>query len=410
MIDEILKARPYIKRPVYSDRIRPFIDKEIIKVITGQRRVGKSYVLFQIIEDIRSDNSDANIIYINKELKAFSHVVNDDVLYDVVKAALVAGKMNYLFVDEVQEIDGFERALRSLLAENCCDIFCSGSNANMLSGELATFLAGRYIEFPVHSLDYSEFLHFFKLDNSNASLNKYLTLGGMPFMSVIGLDESTVFEYLKNVYSTILLKDVVARENIRNITFLESLVEYLADNVGSLFSANNIAKYLKSQRSSVTTQTVINYLKPLVNAFFVYKVPRFDISGLKVFEVSEKYYFEDLGLRNCIRGFNRAKDVNKLMENAVYLHLIGLGFKVYVGQLGDCEIDFVAVKNGKSVYVQVAYLLVEESTITREFGNLMKIDDNYPKYVVTMDEFCSSSNYSGIHHLHIKDFLLMKEF
>lgn len=410
MIDEILKARPYIKRPVYSDKIRPFIGKEIIKVITGQRRVGKSYILFQIIEEIRSDNPDANIIYINKEIKAFSHIHNDDILYEFVKSFLINGKKNYLFVDEVQEIDGFEKALRSLLAENSCDIFCSGSNANMLSGELATYLAGRYIEFQVHSLSYHEFLTFFNLDNSNDSLNKYLVLGGMPYMNVIGLDEDAVFEYLKNVYSTILLKDVVARENIRNIDFLESLVEYIADNVGSLFSANNIAKYLKSQRSSVTTQTVLNYLKPLVNAFFIYKVPRFDISGLKVFEVSEKYYFEDLGLRNCIRGFNRVKDINKIMENVVYLHLIGSGFKVYVGQLGDCEIDFVAVKNGSFVYVQVAYMLSDEATVVREFGNLKRIDDNYPKYVVTMDDFDSSTNYDGIHHVRLRDFLLKRDF
>lgn len=408
MIDEILKSRPYIARPIYSDRIRPFIDKEIIKVITGQRRVGKSYILFQIIEEIRGANSDANIIYINKELKAYSHIENDDDLYYEVKSALLEAKKNYIFIDEVQEIESFEKALRSLLAENCCDIFCSGSNANMLSGELATFLSGRYIEFPVHSLAYDEFLTFLDLENTSDSLNKYLIVGGMPYMKVIGLEENAVFEYLKNVYSSILLKDVVARENIRNISFLESLVEFIADNVGSLFSANNIAKYLKSQRSAVTTQTVLNYIKPLVNAFFIYKVPRYDITGLKVFEISEKYYFEDIGLRNCIRGFNRNKDINKVMENAVYLHLIGCGFKVYVGQLGDCEIDFVGMKNGQTIYVQVAYMLIEESTIEREFGNLKRINDNFPKYVVTMDEFVGDDD--GIKHMHLKDFLCMREF
>ena len=407
MIDEMLFARPYIPRPIYTERIKPFIDKEIIKVISGQRRVGKSYILFQLIEDIKKANPQANIIYINKELKPFTFIIDDDILYKYVKENLKVESQNYLFVDEIQEIVHFEKALRSLLAENCCDIFCSGSNANMLSGELATFLAGRYIEFPIHSLGYDEFLNFFQLENSTENLNKYLTLGGMPYLKVIGLDELSVFEYLRNVYASILLKDVVARERIRNIHFLESLIEFLADNVGNLFSANNIAKYMKSQRTTVSTQAVLNYLKPLSNAFFVYKVSRFDINRLKIFEIGEKYYFEDLGLRNCIRGFDSRKDINKVMENAVYLHLIRMGFRVYIGQLGTMEIDFVADKDGKTIYVQVAYMLTDENTINREFGNLLKISDNYRKYVVTMDEYNAGNNYNGIEQMHLKDFLLL---
>jgi predicted AAA+ superfamily ATPase len=406
MIDEILHVHPYISRPVYTDRIKPFIDKEIIKVISGQRRVGKSYILFQLIDFIRLSNPSANIIYINKELKPHEHIVDDDILYHYVKSKLKIDTKNYLFVDEIQEIASFEKALRSLLAENCCDIFCSGSNANLLSGELATFLAGRYIEFTVHSLGYDEFLNFFQLENTTDSLNKYLTVGGMPYLKVIGLDEFSVFEYLRNVYASILLKDVVAREGLRNVQFLENLIGFLADNVGSLFSANNIAKYLKSQRTNITAQSVLNYLKPLTNAFFIYKVMRFDISGLKLFEVGEKYYFEDIGLRNSIRGFDRRKEINKVMENAVFLHLIRMGYTVYVGQLGTAEIDFVAQKDGKTIYVQVAYMLTDENIVQREFGNLLKIDDNYRKYVVTMDEYNAGSNYNGIDQLHLKDFLL----
>jgi len=406
MIDEILKARPFISRPVYTERIRPFIDKEIIKVISGQRRVGKSYILFQLMTEIKQANPSANIIYINKELKPHEGITDDTKLYQYVKENLNEDNKNYLFVDEIQEIEHFEKALRSLLVENCCDIFCSGSNANMLSGELATFLAGRYIEFTIHSLGYNEFLNFFQLQNTTDNLYKYLTVGGMPYMKVIGLDELSVFEYLRNVYSTILLKDIVAREGIRNIHFLENLIEYLADNVGNLFSASNIAKYLKSQRSTVTTQTVLNYIKPLINAFFVYKVPRYDISGLKIFEVGEKYYFEDLGLRNCIGGFDNRKDIGKVMENAVYLHLLRLGYKVFVGQLGSSEIDFIAEKNGINIYVQVTFMLTDENTVNREFGNLLKIDDNYRKYVVSMDEYNAGSNYNGIEQVHLKDFLL----
>lgn len=409
MIDEILKTRPFIPRTVYTERIKPFIDKEIIKVITGQRRVGKSYILFQLIKEIRDTDSSANIIYISKELKPHQHITDDETFYREVKSLLKHDVKNYLFVDEIQEIKGFEKTLRSLLAENCCDIFCSGSNANMLSGELATFLAGRYIEFKIHSLGYNEFRHFFSLDNTNETLRKYLTLGGMPYMNVIGLQEFAVFEYLRNVYSTILLKDVVARENIRNVTFLESLVEFLADNVGNLFSANNIAKYLKSQHTSVSTQAVLNYLKPLTNAYFVHKVQRFDIAGLKIFEVGEKYYFEDLGLRNCICGFDVRKDIHKLIENAVYLHLLQLDYTIHVGQLSTWEVDFVAEKDGRMIYVQVCYLFSDQSTVQREFGNLLKIENNYPKYVVTMDEF-SSGDYNGIEQIHLKDFLTRQSF
>jgi Predicted ATPase (AAA+ superfamily) len=409
MIDEILKARSFVPRPLYTERIKPFIDKEIIKVITGQRRVGKSYILFQLIEEIQKTNPLANIIYINKELKPHQHIMDSDMFYLYVKDLLKPDLKNYLFVDEIQEIKDFEKTLRSLLAENCCDIFCSGSNANMLSGELATFLAGRYIEFKIHSLGYEEFIRFLSLDNSNQTLNKYLTVGGMPYLHVIGTEEYAVFEYLRNVYSTILLKDVVAREGIRNVTFLENLVEFLADNVGNQFSAANIAKYLKSQYTSVSAQSVLNYLKPLSNAYFLHKVQRYDISGLKIFEVGEKYYFEDLGLRNCIRGFDARKDIHKVMENAVYLHLIQLGYKVCVGQQGMTEVDFVAEKDGQTVYVQVCYMLLEESTIKREFGNLLKISDNYPKYVVTMDEY-STGNYNGILQLHLKDFLMKRSF
>lgn len=407
MIDNYLSSKQFIARPLYTERIKPFIGKEIIKVLSGQRRVGKSYILFQLIDVIKESDLTAHIIYINKELKGFDGIVDDDSLYNYVKSVIKADVKNYLFVDEVQEIKHFERALRSLLAENSCDIFCSGSNANMLSGELATFLAGRYVEFTIHALGYEEFLRFFDLSNTTDSLNKYLTVGGLPYLKVIGLNEDAVFEYLRNVYSSILLKDVVAREGIRNIHFLESLITYLADNVGNLFSASNIAKFLKSQLTTISTQSVLNYLQPLNNAFFIYKVSRFDINGLKIFEIGEKYYFEDIGLRNCIRGFDRRKDINKVMENLVFLHLKRQGFQVYVGQMNNLEIDFVAKKDGNILYVQVAYLLVSESNIQREFGNLLKINDNYRKYVVTMDEYLQGTNFEGIEQLHLKDFLLL---
>lgn len=407
MIDKILASRPFIPRPLYTERIKPFIGKEIIKVITGQRRVGKSYILFQLMDEIRREDPMANIIYINKELQQFASLSDHETLYAYVKNTLKPDLTNYLFIDEVQEITDFEKALRSLLAENACDTYCSGSNATLLSGELATQLAGRYIEIDVHSLGYDEFLTFFKLEAGESALRTYLTVGGMPYLNVIGLEENAVFEYLRNVYATILLKDVVAREKIRQVTFLENLVAFLSDNVGNLFSATSISNYLKSQRMTITPQVVINYLRALTNAFFIYKVQRYDLVGLKLFEIGDKYFFEDLGLRNCIRGYQRADDVGKLMENAVFLHLKRCGYTVRIGQLGTNEIDFVAEKSGNRLYVQVAYLLQDAMTKEREFGNLEKISDHFPKYVVSMDAYGTGHSPSGIHHLHLSDFLLL---
>jgi predicted AAA+ superfamily ATPase len=395
-----------IFRRQYMEKIRPFIGKDLIKIVTGQRRIGKSYMLKQLIEEIRLSHPDGNIIYIDKELEEFSRLRSSEDLHLYVKDHLLGGKDNFLFIDEVQEIESFQRCLRSLLNQKECDIYCTGSNAKMLSGELATLLAGRYIEFSIHGLIYTEFLEFNQIADSKENLNLYLTLGGMPYQYHLGLEPSIVFEYLKSLYSTILLKDVVSRENIRNVSLLENLVTYLADNTGSLFSAQNISKYLKSQQINIPTQSVINYLKALTNAYFVHKVSRADIQGLKIFEIGEKFYFEDLGLRNSIRPFNYRGDIGKLMENAVYLHLLRNRYTVYVGKSGDKEIDFMAEKNGERVYVQVAYQLGDENTIKREFGNLADISDNYPKYVVTMDDIQSRNTFKGIRQINLKEFLV----
>lgn len=396
-----------IERTTYTNRIIPFIDKQVIKVLTGQRRVGKSYVMMQLINYIRNTVTEANIVYLNMELEDFIHIKNNEDLNEYLKDKWIDDKPNYLFIDEVQEIASFERTLRSLLAKQTCDIYCTGSNANMLSGELATHLSGRYVAFHIHSLTYSEFLLFHDLNNSIESLLKYLKYGGMPFLANLGLQDEIPFEYLRNVYSTILLKDVVARENIRNISFLENLVAYLADNTGSLFSATNISKYLKSQQVDISPQLTINYLKALSNAYFIHKVVRSEIGGLKIFEIGEKYYFEDLGLRNSIIGFNQRTDLHKLLENVVYLHLLHQGYKVYVGKMGNKEIDFTGDKNGIKIYVQVSLTLLHENTIEREFGNLKAIEDNYPKYVVTFNDPIIGGNQGGILQKNLADFLMM---
>lgn len=398
----------YVARPVYTGRIKPFIGKQVIKVLTGQRRVGKSYIMLQLMDFIKEENPSANIVYINRELEQFAHLQNNNDLNEYLRDKFPADKLNYLFIDEIQEIDSFQLTLRSLFAENKCDIFCTGSNAQMLSGELATSLSGRYIEFNIHSLSFSEFLTFHQLEKGNESLMKYLTYGGMPYLPNIGLEDDLPFEYLKNVYSTILLRDVVSRENIRNISFLENLVLYLSDNIGSLFSANNISKFLKSQRIEISPQLTMNYLKALSNAYFVHKVVRSEVGGLKVFEIGEKYYFEDLGLRNSLKGFNQKADIHKLLENAVYLHLLHNGYRVFVGKMDTREIDFVAERNGLKVYLQVCLQITEKSIITREFGNLLMINDNYPKYVITLNDLIIGNDYQGIKQMNLLDFLLLE--
>ncbi|MBD1431836.1 ATP-binding protein [Sphingobacterium sp. DN00404] len=397
-----------IDRPLYTNRIIPFIDKPVIKVLTGQRRVGKSYVMLQLMNYIRDNVQEANIVYINMEMENFVHIKSNIELNAYLEDKWIHEKPNYFFIDEVQEVTSFERTLRSLLAKRTCDIYCTGSNANMLSGELATHLSGRYVAFHIHSLNYQEFLLFHSLENSTENLLKYLKYGGMPFLANIGLQDNVPFEYLRNVYSTILLKDVVARENIRNVSFLENLVAYLSDNIGALFSASNISKYLKSQRVDISPQLTINYLKALANAYFVHKVVRSEIGGLKIFEIGEKYYFEDLGLRNAIIGFNQRADLHKLLENIVYLHLIHQGFTVYVGKLGNREVDFMGERNGVKIYVQVCLTLMHEDTIVREFGNLREIDDNYPKYVITFNDPIPGDNYGGILQKNLIDFLMME--
>lgn len=394
-----------ILRENYIQKIRPYFNKGIIKVLTGQRRIGKSTILLQLQDEVHEREPASNLICINKELEEFRTIRTHNDLYGYVTAHLEQGKSNYLFIDEVQEIQDFQQCLRSLLAEDKCDIFCTGSNAQLLSGELATTLAGRSISFDIHGLGYQEFLSFHQLKPSQNSLMKYLKYGGMPYLAHIGLQDDIPFEYLRSIYSTILLKDTVARENIRNVHFLQELVAYLADNMGNLFSANNISKYLKSQHVAISPQVIINYLRALANAYLIYRVKRADIRGLKIFEQQEKIFFGDLGLANAITGVNTGGKIHKLMENAVYLHLLRAGYEVFVGELNKKEVDFVAVKNGECLYVQVSLSILEEKTATREVASLLAIQDNYPKFVVTLNDPIIGGNFKGIHHVNLADFL-----
>lgn len=395
--------KPFTERNGYFERLKPFINKNLIKAVTGQRRVGKSFLMFQLIDEIKRQTPDANIIYINKENFEFDNIEDYKDLILYVNDKFSQEKPNYLFVDEIQDINQFEKALRHFLTEENIDIYCTGSNANMLSGELATYLSGRYIEIKVYSLTYLEFLKFHKLKNTKHSLKKYLNFGGLPYLKNLPLKEDIVFEYLRNIFTTIIYKDVIVRNKIRNTNVLENLVRFLANNVGNIISAKKISDYLKSQNLKVSAQIILNYLEHLQSAFLIYKVKRTDITGKKVFEIHEKYYFEDWGLKNSLVGYTKF-NINQVLENVVYIHLKAAGYEIMVGQTGDKEIDFICQRDGAKLYVQVAYLIPDEKVKEREFGNLLLVKDNFPKIVVSLDEY-TIKNYKGILHLNLRDFL-----
>jgi predicted AAA+ superfamily ATPase len=327
-------VRTYQKRETYQRQIDRYIGKEIIKVLVGQRRVGKSYLLFQIIDSIKERLSAANIIYINLELNEFDYIKNSEQLYDFIKSKSKPGELNFVLIDEVQTIKEFEKTLRSLLAEGEYDIYCTGSNANILSGELGTYLGGRYIEIPVHALSYSEFLQFHELEQSADNLLKYLKYGGLPYLIHLDLSDEVVFDYLKNISQSILFRDIVSRYEVRNVDFLVRLIKYLATETGNIISARNIEKFLKSQKIAISISAILNYLNYLTNAMLVSSVKRCDIQGKRIFEVGEKYYFNDLGIRNSLAGFSPF-DLGQIIENVVFLHLKTIGYTVLIVERGQ---------------------------------------------------------------------------
>lgn len=396
-----------IARQTYIEHISRYLGKGVMIALTGQRRVGKSYVLRLLADEIKEKHPDANIVYINKEKKKFADIRNDTDLSAYLSDKFNNDADNYLLIDEVQDIDGFENTLRNLNADEECQIIVTGSNAKMLSSELSTYLSGRYIDIHIQSLSYKEFLRFHNLEDSAQSLDSYLSYGGLPHLYRLGLEnEDMIWEYIQNIYNTIVLKDVIQREGLRNVTLFENLMTFISDNTGQLVSATSLSKYLKAHQVELTPMSAINYLKSAANAYIINKVPRYDIHGKRLLESNDKYYFEDLGLRNLLVGSNRSGDIEKVMENAVYLRLKELGYTLKVGSLPSGEIDFVAEKGGKTIYFQVAYLLMDETTISREFGNLLKIHDNYPKYVVSMDPIVKPNNYEGITHMSLRQFLM----
>lgn len=394
-----------IRRQTYIDKIEKYLGKETIIVLVGQRRVGKSCILKMIRDDKMADSGN-NVIYIDKEKWQYDAIQTYQDLNDYIEKHWDKDKHNYILIDEVQDIKEFERSVRSFRTEPNTDIVITGSNAKMLSNELSTLIGGRYKEIYIQSLSYNEFLEFHNLPDNDESLSLYIQYGGMPGLAKIGLEEDYAREYQTDIYHTVLLKDVIMRNQIRNVPFLENLVRFLADNIGKLISANSIAKYMKSQGESITSTLVINYVSFLCEAYILHKVNRYDIHGKRIFENNDKFYFEDNGVRNAIAGGTREGDIEKVIENIIYQHLIRLGYQVCVGQLQAGEIDFVCTKpEGQRVYVQASYIIAEQATREREFGNLRSIKDNYPKYVISMTPLLSKNDDDGITHIHLRKFL-----
>lgn len=399
-----MNNKNHIPRPLYFNKIEPFIGTGLIKVLTGQRRVGKSYVLLQVMDEIRKRNSKATIIYINKEDYRFESIKDHRNLMSYLESRRTDEGRTYLFIDEVQEISKFELAIRSLLSVDGWDIYITGSNAMLLSGELATQLGGRFIQIQIHALSYPEFLQFHKLQESAESFLLYIRWGGMPHLINLRKDDAVIYEYLRNIHNSIILRDIIARFNIRNVGFLQDLINYLADITGSVLSAKRISDYLKSQKINLTPKLVLEYLVYLESVYLIDRVKRMDVAGKKIFEIGDKFFFEDLGMRHATIPFQQ-KDIGKVLENLVYHHLVVNGNKVYVGKHGDKEIDFVAIKNEEISYIQVAYLISDEKTHEREFGNLLAVPDNCTKMVVSMDE-TATGNFKGIEHISIRKFLM----
>lgn len=399
------------KRELYIEKIKSFIDKDIIKVLTGIRRSGKSVMLKLIMEELKQNKIDEKqFININFENLINRELTTADKLHEyILKKASEIKKKCYIFLDEIQEVKDWEKCINSLRVneEYDFDIYITGSNAKLLSGELSTYLAGRYVEFVIYPFSFKEFLETLKSIQQDVStreaFQKYVKFGGMPFLYNLAFEEEASLQYLKDIYSSIILKDITQRNKIRDTDLLERVISYLIMNVGNNFSATSISKFFKSENRRVSVETILNYIKAAEESFLIYKVSRDDLIGKKVLNVNEKYYIADHGMREAILGSNQ-RDINQIFENIIYLELLRKGYNVRVGKVDNLEVDFVCTKGNEKIYVQVAYLLASPETIEREFTSLEKIDDNYPKYVISMDEFDMSRN--GIIHINIIEFLI----
>lgn len=397
-----------ISRPLYINSIKPFIGLEPVKVLTGLRRSGKSVMLKLIQKEIEHEGIPQDH-FISFNFESFNTPRTAEALYSVLSQRISAihGK-SFLFLDEIQEVQHWEKCINSLRVDYDCDIYITGSNAKLLSSELATYLAGRYVQFIIYPFSFSEFLNMPSIshDSISSALRKYIQLGGMPFISNIADNSEACNLYLIDIYNSVILKDIVRRHNIRDVDLLERVISFVLANVGHSFSANSLSKFFRSEHRIVSHDTILNYIKACSEAFLFHKILREDMQGKKILTINEKYYIADHGLRRAVYG--QANDINQVLENIVCLELLRRGYKVYIGRNGEKEIDFVAYNNGQKLYVQVCYMLADETTALREFGAYRAIHDNFPKYVVSLDDFTRSRD--GIKHLNITDFLLSEQW
>ena len=394
-----------LTRKYYAEKVDSWIGKGNIIVLVGPRRVGKSYILKDFVQR-HSPEEGTNIIYVDKEKKTFKDIKTKDDLDNYIESHIQPEKHNYILIDEVQQINGFEESVCNWYTEDNTDVIITGSNSQMLSGDLSTLLSGRYIEIRVHPLSYLEFLVFHELQDSDESLMKYLNYGGLPGLRKIGLEsEEHIWAYLSSVFNTIMLKDIIERHDIRNVPFLNNLIAFYADTTGKLTSANNIAKYMKSQGVSISSNLVLLYRSFYEEAYLLNVTSRYDIHGKKLLESNEKIYWDDWGLRNLKAEGGMDSYIEKVIENVVYKHLCFLGYKVQVGVLGAGEVDFVCTRPNETIYVQATYLIGEQSTRDREFAPLEKIRDNHPKYVISATPLLTSRNENGIIHISLREFL-----
>ena len=403
-----------IKRDLYLEEIKKYMNKPIIKVITGMRRSGKSMILKLIQEELEKMGIvKENIIYMNFESLVFIDIKDFEALYKhIIKKTFNKKGKIYILLDEIQEVKGWEKAINSFLVDLDVDIYITGSNANLLSSELATYIAGRYIEIKIYPLSFQEDIDFASENNKKTPLSideyfyQYLNFGGLPGIHIFNYNKEEIYQYLADVYNSILLRDVIARNNIRDIELLERVVLYIMDNIGNTFSAKSISDFLKNQGRKLSIETIYNYLKALENAFIISKVQRYDIKGKNILETQEKYYLSDLGFRNAKLGY-QSNDISSYLENIIFLELLRRKYKVNVGKENNKEIDFIANLRDENLYLQVTYLLASPETIEREFSPLKAIKDNYPKMVLSMDNL-PESNIEGIKRKRIIDFLLEK--
>ncbi len=399
-----------IRRELYINQIRDFIDKPFVKVISGIRRSGKSVLLMLLKEELAKNNiSENQIIYINFESFEFSEITNAKQLYQFVRKKTTQQQKYYILLDEIQEVEGWEKAINSLIVDFDSDIYITGSNSKLLSGELATYLAGRYIEIPVYTLSFKEYILFNERDsnvekNIYEAFEKFLRLGGFPAIHIANYDEGSAYKIVYDIYTSVILRDAVQRNKIRDIELLERVVKYVFNNIGNKFSAKNVADFFKSQNRKLDLNTVYNYLNVLETAFIIYRIPRYNIKGEEILKTNEKYFIGDQALLYALMGY-KDQLISGILENIVMLELKRRGYRVFIGKLDQTEVDFIGEKNNNKIYIQVSYKMTEQNTIDREYQPLLAIRDNYPKYVLTMDKTWQDT-IDGIIHVHIADFLL----